>query len=350
MSAIALDPKIIEVLSQIKTPLGLAGVALLLAAIVFTKTPARKNAAVYMFILALVSETGAIAIFGAERWASKPYILTGIVYQGDVRHKLSAHVALSTNGTDYQGDTDLNGRYTIEIKPEDIGVAGIISATAVEQGYNPSEPIPITLNNPKGRVDIPLSPLRPKEIESSVTNKVRFGKPASGPLPTSNSPPQPVPPQNASGPEIHPQSAAATGLTEVKSTQDEDDLFNRSRTSEIELMRAGKGYFDQDNYVAAIRFYEQARQIETSQVWRSDYPFLAASYFFAGRHAEYEQALADMMLAVKHGDGAYLGHKATLGFLMNSLGVIRKLLPSSEWSRIDQCIDGILAQRNKTVS
>jgi len=126
----------------------------------------------------------------------------------------------------------------------------------------------------------------------------------------------------------------------------EDDLFMRVRTDELKLSTAARKYFDQGNYKAAIRFYSQARQIETSKVWQVDYPFLAGSYFFLNDEADFRETLNEMMSKVTSRRAGFLGFKTPLGFLLQNLGALRSKLPEDQWPLIDHYIDAVQAERN----
>lgn len=127
----------------------------------------------------------------------------------------------------------------------------------------------------------------------------------------------------------------------------EDDLFMSISTHELKLSTAARSYFYQGNYRAAVRFYTQARQVEKSQVWQSDYPLLAGPYFFLNDEADYQETLNEMMSKVTYGRVGYLHHEIPLGFLLHNLGTLRSKLPENQWPLIDRYIDTIKAWRDK---
>ena len=142
---------------------------------------------------------------------------------------------------------------------------------------------------------------------------------------------------------------ASTGSTS------EDQLFMAQRTNELALARSGKTFFDGQNYDAAIRFFEQAKKIETSGVWLSDYPYLAGAYLFTGKTNQFDESLNTLVKRIGE-QYSYLSHKTPVGFVLNSLGELRRAIDDSEldmsrkkgaMTTVDQTIDKVTAKRDK---
>jgi hypothetical protein len=117
-----------------------------------------------------------------------------------------------------------------------------------------------------------------------------------------------------------------------------DELFKAQRTNELALARSGRRLFEDGNYGAAIRFYEEARRDEangSSGVWLSDYPFLATAYLFTGREDLFRQALVTAVARAGQSSG-YLSFRTSVSFLLRNFGDARKAINDSP--RLDNAL------------
>jgi hypothetical protein len=112
------------------------------------------------------------------------------------------------------------------------------------------------------------------------------------------------------------------------------------------LSRWGKTVFEAGNYPAAIKFLEQAGAIQSSGVWQSSYPYLAGAYLMLNAPEKANAALDKMRAAITKPYG-YLTHSTPLGFLLQSLGQVRRQLPTQYWGEWDKVIDQVLVAKSR---
>lgn len=135
----------------------------------------------------------------------------------------------------------------------------------------------------------------------------------------------------------HSKPAAPGELTE----ENEDEQLARLQTDELGLSRAATAYFQAGNYDAAIRFFRKARDIQSSGVWQSEYPYFAASYLLKGDSVMFRQTMVEMMERVDAASG-YLSFKPPLSFLISSLRKVRakaEKSPAEDLRVIDRAVD-----------
>jgi pimeloyl-ACP methyl ester carboxylesterase len=132
--------------------------------------------------------------------------------------------------------------------------------------------------------------------------------------------------------------------TPEKPTIDFDGKFQEVRTNELELARWGERAFESGQYAVALKFFKQAKAVESSGVWQSSYPFFAGAYILAGQPAEAALVLKDMDAAIARASG-YLSSAIPLGFLLDGLGKVRARLPVSAVAGWDLEIDRVLAAK-----
>jgi tetratricopeptide (TPR) repeat protein len=133
-------------------------------------------------------------------------------------------------------------------------------------------------------------------------------------------------------------SGESTGGSQT-SDQQVEQLFNQVKTNEYSLSRAAHSLFDQGNYKNAIRFYSEARAVESSGVWQSDYPYFAAAYWFLGDKAKFSSTLQEMIQKVTSGSG-YFSSRTPVTFVLRALGDVQsKIDDDSARKTLDQYID-----------
>jgi hypothetical protein len=120
--------------------------------------------------------------------------------------------------------------------------------------------------------------------------------------------------------------------------------FQADRTDELRLSRDGEQAFGRGDYAWAIRFLTQAKQVQGSGVWQSNFPFLYGSQLALGKTSDAAATRAEMVDAIKiatrTGNG-YLSLKTPLGFVLSSLGTVRRVLPSKHHADLDSLIDEV---------
>jgi len=134
----------------------------------------------------------------------------------------------------------------------------------------------------------------------------------------------------------------------VASTSKYDELFPEIRTNELDLARAGEDAYKKKDYAWAVKFLEQSKQVESSGVWQSDYPYLAGAYLELGKKEEGKAVLNEMISKIQNqissGSG-YLNWKTTLGFLLSNLGTVQSSLPQEFHSVINNAINKVITLR-----
>ena len=140
------------------------------------------------------------------------------------------------------------------------------------------------------------------------------------------------PPPRSSGNEEH--AAASQWLPLQNAELDYPRLF-RSTAGEQELSKLGEAAFVRGNYDWSIKFFEQAHAVQTSKVWMQHYPQLAVSYLLgANDEDKFRSTLAEMtdQMTIPH---TYLSNPVTIGFTLDELDSVRKLVPNSDKAVLD---------------
>jgi hypothetical protein len=148
-----------------------------------------------------------------------------------------------------------------------------------------------------------------------------------------------LPPKTTSA---NPSSDGPAGdvLGNPGSEPDWPAVWQQARTSELASAHQGEVAFNFGRYDWAVRFLEQAKAIQSSGVWKSDYPFLAGSYFLSGKAEQGRSTLQDMLADVRQRTG-YLSHSVPLRVLVTNLGKAREKLSPDQQRELDPAIDEV---------
>lgn len=120
-----------------------------------------------------------------------------------------------------------------------------------------------------------------------------------------------------------------------------DAMFNNYQRDELALGNLGEDAFLKGNYTWTIKYLEQARAIQSSKVWMDKYPFLAAAYLLGNNDEVRFKETLDEMLNDMSIPNTYLSHPAPIGFVLTKLNTVRRLVPDSDKSVIDELISQI---------
>lgn len=332
--------QLISALADIKTPLILAGFVVIALFGLFralannhrlppaVQGPVLGKVLDYAFILALVAVVLGFLGYIADSLKDEAVTLFGKVHQ-EANNQIGvpgAYAYLEADKT-LASLTDDNGEFAIQIPPEWVGRTARLWATV--EGMQPTPAQPVILSVPLEKAYIGVPPV------TTPTDT-----PGLGPdrLPTS--------PDGSLGrrPAVD-GSSSSDPLAPVAS--DYDARFAAIRTDELALARAGEQAFLNGDYEWAIRFLTQARTVQTSRVWQSAYPFLAAAYYKTGDPTRGRQVLAEMHAASRQPYG-YLTNATPLGFLLRNLGTAQAALPDSQaWSDFDGAIDRVIQRKRE---
>jgi hypothetical protein len=115
--------------------------------------------------------------------------------------------------------------------------------------------------------------------------------------------------------------------------------FQRNQTNELTLSQLGEAAFERGNYDWTIKFLEQAKSIQTSKVWMSAYPYLAAAYLLGQGNEQKFATTLDEMTKAMWVPNTYLNHPIPISFCISNLTKIRGLVPQPNILKVDMTID-----------
>lgn len=128
-------------------------------------------------------------------------------------------------------------------------------------------------------------------------------------------------------------------LSLQSATFDFGKLFADYQRDEVALANLGEAAFLRGNYDWTIKFLEQARLVQVSKVWMSEYPYLAAAYLLGPGDDQKFAASLEEMLHQMEVPNTYLHHNVTIGFALEKLNNIRHLMPAQYKQLVDTTIE-----------
>jgi hypothetical protein len=126
-------------------------------------------------------------------------------------------------------------------------------------------------------------------------------------------------------------------------TYDFAAAFLANSGDELALSNLGEDAFLKGNYSWTIKYLEQAKSVQKSLVWMSNYPFLAGAYLLGNNdRAKFESTLDEMMREMNMPSG-YLSFPSPRSFTLENLNTVRRAVPDIDRVKIDE----VIAQVNK---
>jgi hypothetical protein len=122
-------------------------------------------------------------------------------------------------------------------------------------------------------------------------------------------------------------------------TFDYATLFADYRGDEVALANLGEAAFLRGNYDWTIKFLEQARLVQAAKVWMNEYPYLAASYLLGPSDNQKFAATLEEMLRQMQVPNTYLHRGVTIGFALEKLNNVRRLVPAQYKQLVDITIE-----------
>lgn len=121
-------------------------------------------------------------------------------------------------------------------------------------------------------------------------------------------------------------------------TYDFATMFANYSGDELALANLGEDAFLKGNYTWTIKYLEQARRVQRSKVWMSEYPYLAAAYLLGnGDESLFRSTLSDMLrdMAIPN---TYLNFSAPISFCLERLNAVRRLVPDADRKTVEDVI------------
>jgi hypothetical protein len=116
------------------------------------------------------------------------------------------------------------------------------------------------------------------------------------------------------------------------------DSFAESQGNELALARLAQKAFAALNYECVIAYLEQAKKVQTSKVWESNYPYLAGAYLLARNdRSKFEGTLQEMLSEMRL-NNSYLHFPSPIGFALNNLTDVRQYVDVRAQAYIDENI------------
>jgi hypothetical protein len=327
--------KIFNIATSVSTPLGVAGLILAILFYVILNILKTKNGLPiystilkYLFILSLVAMLLGFSGFVFEKYYenSRDITIKGIVFVGGQELsgiEVEILEARATTQTDPYGNFKLSfdkglkqNSYSIKFTNQYIENGHVTLSIKGDSSFNH-----FYLKEKKNNISVAVSVLPAREKNNTKGIKKKEVKPQTIIVPN------PKPPQQSSG--FQPRINF-------------DSLYTVFSGSELKLSDYGKMAYENENYLAAIKFLERAHAVESSNVWESNIPYLIASYWKENKIRDADEAIAYMYKKATFGPG-YLNHSTTIGFLIQNWGYIRNTVAANYQVKIDLIVDKLVA-------
>lgn len=112
--------------------------------------------------------------------------------------------------------------------------------------------------------------------------------------------------------------------------------FLENQGNELAVARLGEKAFAAQNYECVIVYLEQAKRVQTSKVWESNYPYLAGAYLLGrGDREQFERTLQEMLAEMRLRN-SYLHFPTPIGIALNNLTDVRQYVDSKAQVYIDE--------------
>jgi hypothetical protein len=101
----------------------------------------------------------------------------------------------------------------------------------------------------------------------------------------------------------------------------------------------GEQAFSRLDYSGTIKCLEQARRVQSSKVWESKYPLLAAAYLLGNHDRDGFKRTLQEMLGEMRLNNSYLHHGPTIGFVLQTLDYVKPFVDADAQAYINTMVE-----------